>query len=235
MLTPALATALMLALIAPEGGIRTAASSLGLTRIGWKGWPLAIGGPLLIRAPALAILVLAGLTTLAMPQQTSSLPLFVLDIVAGLAVGTVLALFEEVGWRGYMLPRVHGAGILGAMLIVGFLHGVWHLPILLTTGYYHSTGNPWIVASLFLVTLTLAGVFYGFLRVWTGSIWPVALAHGVVNAAWNVSSQLSQTRSPIVLEYVGGESGIIMIAGLLLFNFVIWQTVLKRRTMSFSA
>ena len=75
--------------------------------------------------------------------------MFALDILAGFVVGTALALLEEVGWRGYMLPRVKGIGILGAMLIVGFLHGVWHLPLLLTTGSYHSSGNPWIVAVLF--------------------------------------------------------------------------------------
>jgi uncharacterized protein len=98
---------------------------------------------------------------------------------------------------------------------------VWHMPILLTTDYYHSTGNPWIVAPLFLLTLTLAGIFYGFLRIWTGSVWPVAIAHAAANTAWNVSSKVSVTKSPAVLEYVGGESGVIMIGGLVLINVVL--------------
>ena len=104
--------------------------------------------------------------------------------------------------RGGRLARLHaaalrGIGMVPAMLIVGFLHGVWHLPLLLTTDYYHPTGNPWIVAPLFLVTLTLAGVFYGFLRVWTGSVWPVAVAHAAVNIAWGISSEVSRTKSPL--------------------------------------
>ena len=30
----------------------------------------------------------------------------------------------------------------------------------------------------------MAGVFFGFLRVWTGSVWPVAIAHAVYNFIW---------------------------------------------------
>jgi membrane protease YdiL (CAAX protease family) len=111
--------------------------------------------------------------------------------------------------------------LVAAMLIVGFLHGLWHLPLLLTTDLYHASGDPWIVAPLFLVTLTLAGVFYGYLRVTTGSIWPVAGAHAAVNIAWGISTEVSQTRS--ALEYIGGESGLLMICGLLAADAVLIQ------------
>jgi uncharacterized protein len=221
MLTPAVAAVLMLTFVAPEGGFRHSVASLGLTKAGLKGWPLAIGGPALIHGAGLALLSAAGLTALSAPEISSSVPLLVLDVLAGFLIGAAFALCEEVGWRGYLLPRMRGFSPFSAMLIVGFLHGVWHMPILLTTDYYHSTGNPWLVAPLFLITLTLAGIFYGFLRTWTGSVWPVAIAHAAANTAWNISSQVSQTKSPAVLEYVGGESGVIMIAGLFLINIVL--------------
>jgi uncharacterized protein len=221
MLTPAIAAALMLIFIAPEGGFRHSIESLGLTKAGLKGWPLAIGGPALIHALGLAIFFAAGLTALVAPKVSGSVPLLVLDILAGFVIGTVLALCEEVGWRGYMLPRMRGFSPVAAMLIVGFLHGVWHMPILLTTDYYHSAGDPWLVAPLFLLTVTLAGIFYGFLRIWTGSVWPVAIAHAAANEAWNISNQVSQTKSAAVLEYIGGESGIIMIGGLVVINVVL--------------
>jgi CAAX protease family protein len=104
---------------------------------------------------------------------------------------------------------------------VGFLHGVWHLPIMLTTDYYHHTGNPWLVVPLFLATLSLAGIFYGFLRIWTGSVWPVAIAHSTANMAWDIMNEMTQTKSPLVLEYVGGESGLIMVGGLLVFSLFV--------------
>jgi membrane protease YdiL (CAAX protease family) len=229
MLTPAIAAAIMLAAISPEGSLREAARNLGLTTAGLKGWPLAIAGPALIQAAGLAILVAAGLTALAAPEIRGSVPAIALNIMAGFVIGTAFALAEEVGWRGYMLPRLLGWGVVPAMLITGFLHGAWHLPLMLTTGYYHPSGNPWIVVPLFLLTLTLAGVFFGFLRIWTGSVWPVAVAHAAANTAWGVTAELSQTQSPIVLEYVGGESGAVVIGGLLIFDLVLIAMLRRAR------
>jgi membrane protease YdiL (CAAX protease family) len=225
MTTPAIATVLMICWLAPEGGFRQAIASLGLATPGLKAWPLAILGPALIFAIGLAILAATALTVLVFPEVPGSPAATVLDVLAGLVIGTLFALCEEVGWRGYMLPRMQNFGIVGAMLLVGLLHGVWHLPLMLATDYYHAAGNPWIVVPMFLLTLTLAGVFYGFLRIWTGSIWPVAVAHASANTAWNISSQVSQTKSPMVLEYIGGESGLIVIGGLLIIDILLIQTM----------
>lgn len=215
MLTPAIAVVIML-LITREGGFRYVLDHLGLTRPGFRGWPLAIAGPVLIHGVGLAILAFAGLTAFAPPEVSGSILPVVIKIATGLAIGTLLALCEEVGWRGYMLPHLLGLGILPAMLLTGFLHGVWHMPLLLTTDFYHASGDPLYVAPLFLFTLTLAGVFYGFLRLWTGSVWPVAIAHAAANMAWEIASEVSKAKSQLVEEYVGGESGLIMIAGLLI-------------------
>lgn len=217
MLTPAIAAMVMLAFVAPEGGFRQCLRLLGLTHAGLKGWPMAILGPFVIHGAGLAIMTGIGLAVFAMPQASGPIITVFLDIIAGLLISTVLALGEEVGWRGYMLPRVKGVSVIAAMMAVGFLHGVWHLPIMLTTDYYHSTGNPLLVVPLFLVTLTLAGVFFGFLRLWSGSVWPVAIAHAAANTAWNLMTNITQTKSAIALEYVGGESGLVMIGGLLMF------------------
>jgi membrane protease YdiL (CAAX protease family) len=221
MLTPTVAAVIMLALIAPEGGFRKVLSLLGLDRAGFKGWPLAIVGPAAIHLVSFLILSITGLAVFVAPQITGSVGFAILKISTGLVVGTLFALTEETGWRGYMLPRLLSLGVVPAMLLVGFLHGVWHLPLMLTTDYYHNTGNPLLVVPLFLVTLTLAGIFYGFQRIWTGSVWPVAIAHAVVNMAWEIMTEMTQTKSALVLEYIGGESGVIMIGGLLIFSFVI--------------
>ena len=66
-------------------------------------------------------------------------------------------------------------------------------------------------------------MFYGYLRVTTGSIWPVAGAPAAVNIAWGISMEVSETRSALVLEYVGGESGLLMICGLLVADAVLIQ------------
>jgi membrane protease YdiL (CAAX protease family) len=224
MLTPALAAFIMLVVVSPEGSFREAIRSLGLTEAGLKAWPLAIAAPATIHLVEIVILLLTGLTLFAMPHIEGPAILAAIDIVLGFAIGTAFALGEEIGWRGYMLPRLLGAGIVPAMLVVGFLHGLWHLPIMLTTPYYHNIGNMLIVVPMFLATLTLAGVFFGFLRIWSGSVWPVALAHAAANTSWEFAARLTETKSAMALEYIGGESGAIMIAGLLIVDgLLLWK------------
>lgn len=232
MMTPTLATLIMLTVIAPEGGFRKVLSLIGLDRAGLKGWPLAIAGLAAIHLVGLVILSFAGLAVFVAPQITGSVSFAIFKILSGLLIGTLFALGEEIGWRGYMLPRLLGRGVVPAMLLVGFLHGVWHLPLMLTTDYYHNSGNPLIVVPLFLVTLTLAGVFFGFLRLWTGSVWAVAVAHAAANMAWEIMTEITQTKSAVALEYVGGESGVIMIAGLAVFSFFVIRHMRSERFKS---
>ena len=220
MLTPLAAVVATILFATRVGERRAAVAGLGLGRLGLKAWPAALAIPFLIEIGAIALLAAIGLTAIAMPASPS-----VADVVsnaaAGLVIMTVIAAFEEVGWRGYMLPRMMGLGPVRAMLIVGFLHGLWHMPLLLLTDLYHADGNTWIVVPMFLTTLTLAGVLYGALRVWTGSFWPAAVAHAAVNVAWGVSGEMSTVKSPLVLEYLGGESGLIMIVALLIVDGVL--------------
>ena len=100
MATPAVAAAIMLVSIAPEGGLRASLVGLGLTTFGLRGWPLALLGPALIFAVGLALLAALGLTTLAAPAIGSSGAGVAVNLIAGFTAGTLFALCEEIGWRG---------------------------------------------------------------------------------------------------------------------------------------
>ena len=214
MLTPLTSSLIMLLWVAPEGGARRIPALLGITQAGLKGWPLAILAPYGIHLLGIVALSILGVAVFGFPDGGFGVD-FALNALIGLIVGTLFALCEEVGWRGYLLPRLSaGRGVVQAMLLVGVLHGLWHLPLILGTPFYHPDANPLVIVPLFMVTLTLAGVFYGFLRVWTGSVWPVAIAHGAANGAWDLFEKTNLTKTPLVVEILGGESGGIMILGL---------------------
>jgi membrane protease YdiL (CAAX protease family) len=103
----------------------------------------------------------------------------------------MVGISEEIGWRGYLLPPLTGLGVWKAVLVSGVPHAVYHLPIILWTPFYHGAGNRLIIVPLFLTTLTLAGICYGYLRLTTASVWPASIAHSTFNIFGRVS-----TRSP---------------------------------------
>jgi CAAX protease family protein len=103
---------------------------------------------------------------------------------------------------------------------------------MLATPWYHSDGNKLIVVPLFLVTLTLAGILFGYLRFTTDSVWPCAIAHAVHNVVWDVLTGLTVASSSETLEYLAGESGILPILGL---SLVVTWIIFARRTALISA
>lgn len=213
MVTPLAAVLLMLLLVTRDGYQRAGWQGLGLQRAGLGSWRLALVGPFLVLGVTYSIVWSSGIGRLVWPAGQSGVDMS-LNLVINLLIAVILALGEEIGFRGYLLPRLLGSGRTRALLLSGFLHGVWHLPLILLTPFYHSAGNPWIVVPFFLLTLTAAGVFYGYLRLTSASTWPAALAHGAFNTFWNQFSLVTVAAgSPLLLEYLAGESGLLTLLG----------------------
>ena len=212
MLTPFLAILLMLLVVTRDGYSRASWGALGLQRVGLRSWPLALLIPLLVLSIAFGLVWSSGVAQVTMPAEYTLgvLPLVFVNV---LVMACVFALSEQLGFRGYLLPRLTQLGTARSLLLSGLLHGVWHLPLLLLTPYYHSGGNRLVVVSLFLLTMTASGVFFGYLRLTSGSIWPPTLAHGAFNTFWTLFSQFTIASSPLALEYLAGESGVLTLVG----------------------
>lgn len=103
-------------------------------------------------------------------------------VVLGSFVNSVPAAGEEIGWRGYLQPALTARlGLVPALVLGGVLWGAWHAPVLLlgyNFGLYDLRG-----VGLMCFACVLLGVWLGWLRGVSGSVWPAALAHGAFNAA----------------------------------------------------
>jgi membrane protease YdiL (CAAX protease family) len=109
--------------------------------------------------------------------------LLLTTFLPGVAFGMLIpSLGEEPGWRGFALPRLQARyGPLGASLILGLLHGLWHLPALGTILL-----GPLTPAQLppFILTAVGATVLYTWIYNRTGgSLLLVMLMHAAGNAA----------------------------------------------------
>jgi membrane protease YdiL (CAAX protease family) len=210
MFTPLLAVLLMLLVVTRDGYTQAGWATLGLHRAGVRAWGLALLVPFLVLGFGYSVVWLTGIASFTVPADASQLPL---NLVLLMVLDVPLAFGEEVGWRGYLLPQLSALGRGWALFLSGLLHGIWHLPILLLTPYYHNAGNPLIVVPLFLAILTLSGVFYGYLRLTTDSVWPAVLAHGAGNAFRGMFTTLTVIASPVTLEYLAGETGVLPLIG----------------------
>lgn len=139
--------------------------------------------------------------------------------ILGFAITVVLAkltlsLGEELGWRGYLLPRLLGVGRTRALVLVGLIWAAWHVPLIFLTPLYHANGNRLLVLCLFVGTIVAGSFFFGYLRIWTGSVWPASIAHSAHNAAWGTLGAFTVASSPVVVnQYLVGDSGILILIG----------------------
>jgi uncharacterized protein len=218
MAMPTLAVLLMLLVVTRDGFSRAGWTSLGLHRAGLKGWPLAVLAPLAVLGIASLLVWNIGVATFTPPAGLDAAGWasgLAQGIFGNLVIGTLsFSLGEEIGWRGYLLPKLTPTlGARRGMALTGFLHGLFHMPIIFLTPYYHPEGNRWVIVPLFLTAFTIGGLLYGWLRVRTGSVWPASLAHSAHNYFWALFGSLTVATSPVAAEYLAGESGILIIIG----------------------
>jgi membrane protease YdiL (CAAX protease family) len=218
MFTPLAAVLFMQFVVTRDGSTRAGWRILGFHQLGFRSWGFAILAPFLVMLCTYGIVWSSGIGRL---DQTVLNGVIMLDspvgvlqitfnILRGLMLSMFLALGEEIGWRGYLLPQLLPLGRTRALLLSGLLQGIWHLPLILLTPFYHTGGDRLTVVILFLLTLTVAGIFYGYLRLTSQSVWPAALAHGAFNMFLSTFAAMTVAVGSVdVLEYWAGESGVI--------------------------
>jgi len=214
MVSPLVAVVLITFLRTPRGHRRQLWGSLGVRRPGLRSWPAA-----LVVSAAIVFVVPYGvadlLGSIAFKPLATSADVWLngaLNLTINIIIVTILAFTEEIGWRGYLLPRVQAlVPKRRAALVVGFIHGMFHVPLMVFTTTYNNVGSRWIVVPTVVALLTAAGVFYAWLKDRSGSVWPVALAHGTVNSLID-GTAYAVVLSPVAFAHTATESGFVTLA-----------------------
>ena len=211
-ITPVLATLIMLLVVTREGYSRKGWQSLGLGRLGLRMWPIAFFGTLAITVAATAAVWATPLASVTAPAGgiiNSSVSL----VVQVLILATTFSLAEEIGIRGYLLPKLLPLGRKRALLVSGLVWATWHMPLLLLTSLI-PVGNKVIGVPLFYAAVVAASFFYGYLRIASGSLWPASIAHAAHNSAWGLMVAFTATSYPVLVNsYLLGDSGILITVG----------------------
>jgi uncharacterized protein len=206
----------MLLVVTRDGYSREGWKSLGLHRLGLNVWWIAFGLTLLITVAASAIVWATPLASFTWPEGGIIDPILGFFIYFGMSV-VWFALIEEIGMRGYLQPRLMSLGRTRALFLVGLVFATWHLPLifLAPAQVNFPTGNLFLFFPLFYGTFVAASFFFGYMRIYTGSIWPASIAHAVHNAAWNGLGAVTLiTVSPVLVNiYLVGDFGLLIFIG----------------------
>ncbi len=179
---PTLAAIIMTGITDGKAGVLRLRQRLRQRRAGWQ-WYLFI----LLGIPTLLLLgiiiqpgVLASFHGLT-PIILVSYPVYFLVIFFGVAMP------EEIGWRGFALPRMQGrCGPLWGTLLLGVLWGFWHLLYFLTPSHGGGTGTgvaPFLISFPIFLLMVIA---LAIINTWVfnhtgGSIFISNLVHASVD------------------------------------------------------
>jgi membrane protease YdiL (CAAX protease family) len=101
-------------------------------------------------------------------------------LILGPLINLIFTMGEELGWRGFLLPKLMPLGQWKALIISGAIWGVWHAPAIAQGHNYPD--HPILGILLMTVFCILVGIIIGWMYLNTHSPWVAALAHGSINA-----------------------------------------------------
>lgn len=104
-----------------------------------------------------------------------------LTMTLGMIPAVTSALGEEIGWRGFVVPRLATAySFTMTSLITGGIWAVWHYPMFVISDYNRGAAV-WYSLACFTTFVIAGSVICTWLRLKSGSIWPPVILHAANN------------------------------------------------------
>jgi membrane protease YdiL (CAAX protease family) len=165
---PAIAALVIVRIAQGKPGVKNLFGTLAIWRVGMPWYALAIGLPILVGCLCIGMALLFGSTTALNIGAFSAFRLTFFVFAAG----------EELGWRGFALPRLQARfGALEASVILGMLWLSFHLPLFLPGQFY--AGKPIVAQLLTFISTTI--IYSWLVNNSKGSALMASLFHGSMN------------------------------------------------------
>lgn len=151
--------------------------SIGFTKFNLKylGAAVAIAGSVLI-IPFLVNLIIQ-------VTQINPEPVFDTGLIAiGIPVLIILAIGEEVMWRGLLYSELSKKyNFVTTSFITGILWTIWHYPVIIHTKFIYADRPLWFALTVFTTLVISASFVYNYIRKISGSLWPCIFLHALTN------------------------------------------------------
>lgn len=151
-------------------------------------------------------------------------------LLAILGLGLIGAFGEELGWRGFLLPKMMNGGFKNPYLACGLVWTSWHLPLIAFGGFYQ-TDNAFLMALIYGLGIIAMSFVFSEFRVHSGSVWIAASAHAAHNFFFQFAFPVLLLTVPgshsKLWDIVAGDTG-LCIAVLYLATYLVFRHILRR-------
>ena len=170
-----------------------------------------------------------------LPSWVMLLGTVVSGLLAGVTINALFAYGEEYGWRGYMVSALKDTKFLPASLLIGFVWGIWHAPLILM-GHNNYPNPAWGVAMMTLFCL-LVGVVELYFTCKSGTVWAAVFIHGTINALAGLGLIMVPSGNTFLTGMTGVAGAmalVVIIIGIYIYDRFISRERLLSRTLGSS-
>ena len=196
-ITPSLVALMLTSRIQGRAGVGALLQRVTQGQVAARWYVFALGYTAAVK---LAVALLHRLVTGAWPRFGDT-PWIIIPFA--IAISTPVQAGEEIGWRGFALPRLAALfGLAPASLLLGVIWAVWHLPLFFV-GWADKHGQSFFVYALQVIALSVA---FAWLYARTGGSLLLCMLH---HAAVNNTKDIVPSASPGATNVFGLEASLV--------------------------
>ena len=149
-------------------------------------------------------------------------------LVAGMTINALFGFGEELGWRAFLLRQFENKTFLKAAIIIGFVWGLWHAPIILMGHNYPS--YPIFGVLMMTIWCILLSPLFLYITIKAKSVIAASILHGTLNATAGLSLLLLKGGNELLVG-VTGLAGFLALALIIGLFFIYDKYISKEKIM----
>lgn len=170
-----------------------------------------------------------------MNQAVNSLPvnliwiILIQGLIAGVTVNALAAFGEELAWRGFLLKAFKELKFYKASVLIGFIWGIWHAPLILMGHNYPQ--HPVIGVFMMILLSIIITPFLLYITIKSRSVIAASIMHGTMNATAGISIMAIDGGNDLT-SGIAGLAGIITLIIFLTLLFLFDRFISKEKILT---
>jgi len=150
-------------------------------------------------------------------------------LIAGVTINAIAGFGEELGWRGFLLKEFKEMSFIKATVLIGFIWGIWHAPLILMGHNYPQ--HPQSGVLMMIILCILLSALFLYVTIKSKSVIASAIMHGTMNATAGISIMLIDGGNDLTVG-MPGLAGFIALSIFILGLFVYDHFISKDRILT---